>query len=128
MKKSAPTGRPVKPDGLGDVASAKWDQVIKHLEKESQLAPAYGDFIEMYCKAFQDLHDAESRLEIDGEYCQGEKGGVYQHPAVGVKNKAIERILKFGRQLGMSGASAPHVQKTEKKEETTKKRFFGKQA
>ena len=126
---SANPGRPVKPEWLREIASAKWDEVIALLEAENQLAPIYGDFVAMYCQAFQDFHDAQTTIDDEGKYCHSEKGGIYQHPAVGVQNKAIERINKFGRQLGLSGASIKHVQKTEKQDvPSAKKRFFGKQA
>lgn len=119
-------GFPNKPEWLGLIASAKWDETVLILEAEGLLSPTYGDCIAMYCHAFQDLHNAERVLEAEGEYCHSEKGGIYQHPAVGVRNKAIERILKFGRQLGLTPASIMHVQKNEKHETpSTKKRFFG---
>jgi len=121
--------RPKKPKWLGDIASSYWDETVKLLESEKQLLPCYGDFITQYSIAWQDFHKADRVIEEEGEYCHSEKGGVYQHPAVGVRNKAIERIGKFGRQLGLSGQSIKHVQKTEGKEAaSTKGRFFGKQA
>src|SRR5690348_6859571 len=104
------TNCPHKPEWLGPIASEKWDEVVAHLESENQLLPIYGDFIGLYCQAFEDMRNAEAVIEVEGEYCMSEKGARYQHPAVGVKNKAIERMAKFGNKLGMNGAST--VQKT----------------
>lgn len=119
-------GRPVKPGWLGERASEKWDETILLLEAESQCSPTYGDFLAMYCHAHQEFYDASRVIEDEGAYVHSEKGGVYQHPAVGVRNQAIDRIMKFGRQLGLSAQSIKFVQKTEKQDTTsTKKRFFG---
>ena len=122
-------GRPAKPDWLSDIASEKWDETEKIMMKEGTLTEGCGDFLCMYCIAFDDFHKSSRTIDDEGEYCHSEKGGVYQHPAVGVRNKAIERINKFGKQLGLSPATSGHVQKTEPKEADSKKgRFFGKQA
>lgn len=122
----AVSGRPEKPDWLGDVASAKWDEVVAILESEGQLSPTYADFIAEYCRAHQDVADASLIIEEEGLCCTSEKGARYQHPAVGMRNQAIDRIMKFGRQLGVSAQSIKFVQKTKKKEmPSSKKRFFG---
>lgn len=122
-------GRPEKPSGMGPVASAKWDEIVALLEAEGQLSPLYGDFIAEYCRAHQDVADAERIIADEGEICVSEKGGRYQHPAVGMKNKAIDRLMKFGRQLGVSAQSVKHVQKAPKRETSdSKKRFFDRHA
>ena len=66
----------------------------------------------------------ERIIEQEGEICESEKGGKYQHPAVGMKNKAIDRIMKFGRQLGVCAETIKHVQKAKKPETANKKKRF----
>src|SRR6266851_3520845 len=98
-------GEMPKPEWLGPLASVKWDEMMAVLEGRKTVSPAYVDFLSLYCQAWQDLHDAEETIESDGEFVHSDKGGVYQHPAVGKKHKAIERIAKFGREFGFSPTS-----------------------
>ena len=122
-------GKPVKPSWLGEIASVKWDETVALMLAEETLTPTCADFLTMFCVAIEDFHNANDTIANEGEYCHSEKGGVYQHPAVGVRNKAIDRIMKFGRQLGLSPATSAHVQKASKKEAvSSKNRFFGKNA
>lgn len=105
-------GLPSKPAWLGSVASEKWDEILPALEEMGVMAAVYGDFLAMYCQAHQDLHDAQEIINREGMTCQSEKGGAYMHPAVAIKQNAIERIAKFGREFGMSASSIRDVTKT----------------
>ena len=105
-------GVPTKPKWLGTVASAKWDEIVPALVELGVMAVIYGDFIAMYCQAHQDLRDAMKIIESEGMICVSEKGGAYQHPAVSMKQSAIDRIAKFGREFGMSASAVRDVTKT----------------
>jgi P27 family predicted phage terminase small subunit len=56
----------------------------------------------MYCEAFEEFIEARSEIDREGATCMSDKGGAYQHPAVGRKNKAIARMKQFGALFGMS--------------------------
>lgn len=119
-------GEMERPEWLGPIAAEKWDQMIPILVGRKTVSPAYVDFLAFYCQAHQDYHDACRVIEDQGEFVHSEKGGVYQHPAVGMRNKAIERIAKFGREFGLSPTSIRDIQvNSSGKKETGKKRFFG---
>ena len=105
-------GVPVKPEWLGLIASAKWDEIVPALVKQGVMAVLYGDFISMYCQAHQDFHDAMAIIKREGLVCFSEKGGAYQHPAVGIKQNAIREIARFGSDFGMSASSIRDVIKT----------------
>ena len=117
-------GDMTKPDWLGPIASAKWDEMVPVLVARKTVSPAYADFLAVYCQAHQDLHDAMETIERDGMYIVSEKGGMYQHPAVGVKHKAIDRIGKFGREFGLSPTSIRDIKVNGPKETPNKKKRF----
>jgi P27 family predicted phage terminase small subunit len=98
-----PAGVPTCPDWLGDVGRAKWNERIEILSQtEGLVTKLDGDFLALYCEAFKEFIDARLQIDREGATCVSEKGGEYQHPAVGRKNKAIERMRRFGALFGMS--------------------------
>ena len=100
---------PEKPEWLGPIASEKWDAIVPELVSLGVMATVYADFLAMYCQAHQDLHDAMKILGEEGMTCTSEKGGAYLHPAVSIKQNAIDRIAKFGREFGISPSAIRNV-------------------
>ncbi len=94
------------PDWLGTNGKAKWIETVAILNDDRPLEPVDGDFLAMYCEAHDELHRARATLKRKRkDECIGPNGALYPHPAIGQKNKAIERIRKFGRELGLSRSS-----------------------
>lgn len=112
----APSASPDKPAwlaGVGDVASETWDERVAELSKiPGLLCKSDGPALAAYCVAWQRFLDAQEEIARDGITCFGEKGGQYQHPAVGIQNKAIEVIGRIGAKFGMtpSDRSSLHIQ------------------
>lgn len=102
----APSGIPDKPAWLanvGEVASETWDERVEELSRiPGLLSPADGPALAAYCVAWQRFRDAQEEIARDGITCFGEKGGQYQHPAVGIQNKAIEVIGRIGAKFAMT--------------------------
>jgi P27 family predicted phage terminase small subunit len=103
---SMPSAAPVKPawlEHIGDIASEVWDEAVADLDKTpGLLCRADGPALSAYCVAWQRFHDAQEQIARDGITCFGEKGGQYQHPAVGIQHKAIEIIGRIGAKFGMT--------------------------
>ena len=98
-----PGAIPSCPDWLTEIGRLKWADCIEVLNQTKVLITQLdGDFLALYCEAFEEFIDARSEIERDGSTCKSLKGGEYQHPAVGRKNKAIERMRRFGALFGMS--------------------------
>ena len=98
-----PSGVPECPEWLGDVGREKWVERIAVLSKTKDLITKLdGDFLALYCEAFEEFISSRQQIETEGSTCVSEKGGMYQHPAVGRKNKAIDRMRCFGALFGMS--------------------------
>jgi P27 family predicted phage terminase small subunit len=98
-----PNELPQCPNWLADIGRVKWQECIEILSKTKGLVTQLdGDFLALYCEAFEDFSDARDEIGRNGSTCKSLKGGQYQHPAVGRKNKAIERMRQFGALFGMS--------------------------
>jgi P27 family predicted phage terminase small subunit len=98
-----PPGIPLKPDWLGPKASEVWDETVAELQEiPGLLSTLDGGVLALYCDAWQQFHDAQAIIAENGMVCHSEKGGTYQHPAVGISNKAREQITKLGALFGLN--------------------------
>lgn len=98
-----PDGAPLKPDWLGEIASRMWDERIEQLMAvDGLLSPMDGPALALYCDAWQQFHDASQIIAQQGMVAVSEKGAEYQHPAVGIANKARDAIAKLGAKFGMT--------------------------
>ena len=89
-------GVPLKPDWLGPKASEVWDETITELQEIPGLVCTLdGGVLSLYCHSWQQFHDAQAIIAEYGMVCESEKGGTYQHPAVGISNKAREQITRL---------------------------------
>jgi P27 family predicted phage terminase small subunit len=100
---STPLGVPLKPDWLGEKASAVWDETIAELQEiRGLLSTLDAGVLALYCDAWQQFHDAQAIIAAQGMICRSDKGGAYQHPAVGIANKARAEITKLGAFFGLN--------------------------
>lgn len=102
---ATPIGVPLKPAWIAEkpIASAKWDEVIAELQEiPGLLSTLDGDVLSLYADAWQQFHDAQALIAEHGMIAHSEKGGAYQHPAVGIANKAREQITKLGSFFGLN--------------------------
>ena len=100
MHDPAPGGVGSWPDWLGPIGKAKWLEVC---QENPQLEPNDADFLAAYCEAYEEFLIARQELAaMAHDYCTGPNGALYPHPTLGKKNKAIERMKKFGKELGLA--------------------------
>jgi P27 family predicted phage terminase small subunit len=98
-----PDGEVRCPEWLGEPGQAKWADMVAILSPvHGLLKPAFVDLLGLYCEAFEEILDAKAEIEKEGATCMSDKGGMYQHPAVGRKNKAIQRMRVLGALFGLS--------------------------
>lgn len=91
------------PGWLGEYGKRKWISTVKALADVRPIEELDADCLACYCEAHDELHKAMATLkEVGRDECVGPNGALYPHPAVGQKNKAIDRIRKFGRELGIN--------------------------
>ncbi len=103
-----PAGTPTKPDWIAEQpeASAVWDRTIEFLaDVPGLLCELDAGALALYCDAWQQYRDAAAIVARSGLVATSEKGGQYQNPAVGVRNKSRDAIIKLGAKFGLDPQS-----------------------
>lgn len=103
-----PPGTPQKPAWIAalPVASACWDKTIEDLaDIPGLLSELDAGALALYCDAWQQYRDAAAIVSRCGLVATSEKGGEYQHPAVGIRNKARDAIVRLGAKFGLDPQS-----------------------
>lgn len=93
------------PPYLGSYAKKEWKRVLPLLERNGLFTDA--DYIPLaaYCQAVDTWIIAEKAKRANGMTDVTDKGNVIQRPEVGIANSALQNILKFGREFGLSPSS-----------------------
>lgn len=110
-------GAPDCPAWLDDEARAEWmrqvagiaDGVLSHVDR---------GFLAAYCAAWSEFVTCQQYIEEHGHISVTDKGNEIQHPMVGIRNKAAERMNRFGSQFGFSPSSRVGIHAAPKTEET----------
>lgn len=63
-----------------------------------------------YCTAYKDYVKADNKLKRQGEVIIYESGNVAQNPWVGIKNRAIEKMVKIAAEFGMTPSSRARLE------------------
>ncbi len=101
---------PSCPNHLTGVARQEWNRVTKELAKLRLIANIDRAALAAYCTAYKDYVRAENKLKTQGEVIITDKGGAYQNPWVGIKNSAIEKMIKIGVEFGLTPSSRVRLQ------------------
>ena len=109
-KKKAATARPTKTKleppkclKLSRTEKAVWREVVDLLGTVPDLVADIDKIaLGSLCEAVAEFVQAREEIKKAGATCISDKGAPYQHPAVGRKNKALERIRYWVARFGMS--------------------------
>ncbi len=112
-----PVEAPDPPDFLGDDERAWWNTVVGYLTKQGTVAKVDGVAVAMFCSALVEYVNADQDIKKNGSYGRTDKGYEYLRPAVGVRSKAWDKILKMCRQFGMTAASRKAILTKSKSEQ-----------
>lgn len=109
-------GIPRRPTWLRPEAAKYWPELAKVLSEMGVLTLADKTGLALLCEPLADYLMARDVVEAAAEkegvmfISTTEKGNVIQHPAVGVMNKAWERVVKMLREFGLTPASRAGLQ------------------
>jgi P27 family predicted phage terminase small subunit len=106
---------PRPPRHLDPVAKAEWRRVSRELFDAGLLTRVDRAALAAYCQAWSTWVDAVKRLREEGQTIISDKGYVYQHPLVAIRDKAVEQMRRFMVEFGMTPSSRSRV-KAEKPE------------
>lgn len=98
-------GAPDMPEWLPEDAKAEWHRVAPELSRLGLLAKIDGSSLAAYCEAYSRWKRAVEQYNKEGHTFITAAGYVAQHPAVGIANKAMAEMLKFGREFGLTPSS-----------------------
>jgi len=98
------------PAWLTDEAEvAKWQEVTTLLRGMGVFTDADVDAVAGYCHDWVELMECRAVLQREGRVCAGDSGSPYQHPLVGVRNKALDRMRRFWSSFGLTAADRARV-------------------
>lgn len=96
-------GAPEKPEWLEGDAVDIWQEVIELLGRTPGLLSAVDGFaLSRYCQDWVEYHTLQKLVDVEGYSVMSEKGNLYQNPAVGIRNKAADRMARFEAKYGMT--------------------------
>lgn len=112
LRKNEPTpvvGAPEPPDWLCEVAREEWFRLCGELLALGMLHRMDRALITAYCETWAEYCEAVQRVRDEGHVVISEKGGAYQHPWVGIKNQAAERLIRLAGHFGLSPAARTRI-------------------
>ena len=79
-----------------------WDRLLDAHQDTNLLTRIDGDALALLCLALVEYEEADRMVALHGLTVVSEKGGVYQHPAVGIRSTAWKKVLRMCREFGMT--------------------------
>ncbi|BDR82546.1 phage terminase small subunit P27 family [Clostridium tetani] len=110
---------PKPPNFLGRYGKKEWKRVAPLIHKNGLLTEADISSLAAYCQAYHRWVEGEKLIRTYGYTTTTDKGNVIQRPEVGAANKAMDLMLKFGKEFGLtpSSRSSLHVENPEETED-----------
>ena len=102
--------RPEMPDYLDAYGQKRWKELVSELEACGVLTFVDRDVLGGYCDAFARFVSASKRLKQTGWVTTTKSGYTQQNPWVGIRNRALDDLRKFGAELGIGAASRSRIE------------------
>ena len=95
--------RPPCPKWLDRKGKSEWKRLSDIIDRVPDLlAEPDWDAVALLADAWSDYHAQIAIIRKEGTISIAQSGVPYQHPSVGMKNKAYERISKLARELALT--------------------------
>jgi P27 family predicted phage terminase small subunit len=98
------------PAHLGDTAKREWNRLKKRLAPAGLLTPLDADVLALYCQAYSRWVEAEEQLSRFGPVVKTKYGNLVQNPYLAVANRAMDQMLVYARELGMTPSARSRIQ------------------
>ena len=103
IRRTIPADEPPCPPWLGEVARDVWAETVRDLTQvPGLLCRVDAAALATFCEAVETYRAANAVVLSEGLFATARNGVVYQHPAVGIRNKAREQILRIGSKFGLN--------------------------
>lgn len=102
-------GAPICPAHLKGAARTEWKRLIAELGEMSLLSKVDRAELSLCCSAWGTYVKASGKIEKEGEVLTSDKGGLYQHPWVSIRNRSMEQVHKFYAEFGLTPSSRSRI-------------------
>ena len=102
--------RPTCPDFLNDRAKSIWFSLVDELEAVGVLTSVDQADFAAFCEAYEEAQACSRFINEHGLTFETGTGYLQQRPEVGIRNKAWDRVDKFGAQLGIGAAHRSRIE------------------
>lgn len=115
------------PAHLAGLALEEWNRVAPDLVAVGVLTVADRAALAAYCQAWADWIEARENITLFGMVVTSEKGWQQQSAWVGIANKALDKMMKFATEFGLTPASRSriHAEPPKTPDEEAEERIFG---
>jgi P27 family predicted phage terminase small subunit len=103
------------PAYLSTYAKKEWKRIAPLLLRNGLLTEVDISALAAYCQSYHRWVEAEKLIRTHGYTTTTDKGNIIQRPEVGIANKAMDEMLKYAKEFGLtpSSRSALHIEKQE---------------
>jgi P27 family predicted phage terminase small subunit len=105
-----PTGIPTCPSQLDKIAKAEWRRISKELIALGLLTNVDRTALAGYCAAYSRWIKAEQELQTKAAVVKAPSGYPMPNPYIGIANTALDKMLRFLVEFGMTPASRSRLQ------------------
>jgi P27 family predicted phage terminase small subunit len=113
LPKAEPKPRPITPecpDFLNEKARRIWRDLVDELDVMGVLTIVDESTFAAYCAAYEEAQTLDMLLNEHGLTVVATSGYIQQRPEVAIRNKAWDRVAKFGSELGIGAASRSRIE------------------
>jgi P27 family predicted phage terminase small subunit len=120
---------PRRPEFLTGPARTEWYRISRELYLLGLLAKIDSTILAAYCSMYGTYVQAEKQLKRKSVHLVviTDKGNLYQHPLVGIRNQAIAQMVRIAVEFGMtpSARSRVHAEPLKKEKSLAEQLFDG---
>lgn len=121
---------PQCPKELGPLAKQEWARLIGELTELGMMTNLDRAGLAAYCIAYERMVTTEAAIQAYYKahgtlLIETEKGGLIQHPGIGIVNRASEIMDRFSGSLGLNPSSRTRIQVPKKQKDSRWSAFGG---
>lgn len=93
------------PSFLSRYAKKEWKRIVPLLKENGLLTNADINALAAYCQSYHRWIEAEKAIRTYGLIAETDKGNIIQRPEVGIANKAMEQMIRYAKEFGLTPSS-----------------------
>ena len=93
------------PPFLSRYAKKEWKRIVPLLKANGLLTDVDVNTLAAYCQSYHRWIEAEKAIRTYGLTTETDKGNIIQRPEVGIANKAMEAMVRYAKEFGLTPSS-----------------------